>query len=93
LELDHKCRARRCVNPDHLELVTHRENILRGQTIAARRIAQTHCINGHPLSGDNLYLKPSDGGRQCKRCAAIASLDYYYRVRKQQIKEKKLCQT
>lgn len=36
LEFDHLCRNRGCVNPEHLELVTHRENILRGDTICSR---------------------------------------------------------
>lgn len=47
LELDHLCRNRKCVNPDHLEPVTHRENILRGVGTAASRARQTHCKHGH----------------------------------------------
>lgn len=39
LELDHLCRNRGCVRPDHMELVTHRENLMRGDTIIARRTA------------------------------------------------------
>lgn len=48
LELDHLCRVRSCVNPDHLEVVTHRENLLRGNGIPARNAAKVACLNGHP---------------------------------------------
>jgi hypothetical protein len=53
-ELDHVrargCTHRDCVNPDHLEPVTHRQNLLRGDTFVARQMAQTHCKRGHPFS-------------------------------------------
>ena len=65
LELDHLCRNRLCVNPDHLEAVTHQENISRG--LGARR---THCPYGHPLSGTNLRLG-KDGHRYCKACCRL----------------------
>lgn len=51
LQIDHKCRVRICCNPDHLEPVTCRENLLRGQTFTARLAARTHCDKGHPLDG------------------------------------------
>lgn len=49
LVLDHLCRNRACCNPDHLEPVTNRENVLRGISPAAVRAKQAHCIHGHPL--------------------------------------------
>jgi hypothetical protein len=55
LELDHLCRVRHCVNPDHLEAVTARVNQLRGEGPQAQHARQTHCIRGHPLSGSNVY--------------------------------------
>jgi hypothetical protein len=70
-EPDHKCRNTLCVNPDHLEKVTRRENVLRGTSFAASNALKTRCPKGHPLSGDNLYNRPDrpEGrGRQCLKC-------------------------
>jgi hypothetical protein len=73
LQLDHLCKVRACCNPDHLEPVTCRENLLRGDTITASQVAQTHCKNGHPLSGDNLYARPDRvNGRDCRTCRSAA---------------------
>lgn len=69
LELDHRCRNRLCVNPAHLEVVTHRTNSLRGNNPCSRNAAKTHCINGHPFNGDNLAIYKR--GRHCRACAHI----------------------
>ena len=66
LELDHLCRNHSCVNPDHLEAVTHRENILRGETLQAINARKTHCIQGHEFTPENTYQDKSY--RQCKIC-------------------------
>lgn len=73
LELDHKCRVRLCVNPEHMEPVTRRENIRRGVAPIARQMMQTHCIRGHPLFGDNLYTYRTRYGfaRKCKACKQL----------------------
>jgi hypothetical protein len=67
LQLDHLCRNRRCVNPDHVEIVTNRINALRGFGVSGINARQTHCIHGHPFDEANTYYKP-DGGRQCRAC-------------------------
>lgn len=76
---DRGCRYRDCINPEHLEAVTNRTNILRGNSPAANQARQTHCKNGHLLAGDNLskhnlrvYRK-----RVCQICLNARSLEYY----------------
>lgn len=67
LTIDHLCRNRRCVNPEHLQVVTYRTNLLRGDTITARHAAATTCPQGHPYSEINTYVHP-EGERVCRTC-------------------------
>lgn len=73
-ELDHLCRNRACVNPAHLEQVTHRVNLMRGETLARRNAEKTHCPQGHPYSGDNLAIYRHASGKNkgthriCRMC-------------------------
>ena len=82
LELDHLCRVRHCVNPDHLEAVSGDENIRRGISLAAINARKTHCKLGHPLSGDNLYLRPDGMGRQCLVCKSATFKGWYEKSKK-----------
>lgn len=87
LELDHLCHTeavardecpggpdclhRRCINPDHLEPVTHHENALRGQAMknGENQRCKTHCAQGHEFTEENIYRPPKrPNERMCKTC-------------------------
>lgn len=67
LGLDHLCRVPSCVNPWHLEPVTQRENLLRGDTIPAKHAALTHCPRGHAYDEANTR-RDKLGKRYCRAC-------------------------
>ena len=77
LQVDHLCRNRSCVNPEHMEIVTRKENILRGQSLPAKCSRLTHCPRGHEYNEQNTYLwigkegtkNSGKVGRQCRICA------------------------
>lgn len=72
LVIDHLCRNRSCVNPHHMEVVTNRENVLRGEGHTAVNARKTHCNAGHELAPDNINTVTFErrGERHCKQCAA-----------------------
>lgn len=70
LTLDHLCRNTKCVNPAHLEVVTMRENILRGGSPTAVNAQKTYCARGHELTPANTKVRKHLGSdyRQCRAC-------------------------
>lgn len=74
LQIDHLCRVRHCVRPEHMEAVTQTENVRRGvsgEVNGARQLAKTHCPHGHPYSGENLYVN-TKGQRVCRTCQRLS---------------------
>lgn len=66
LTLDHLCRTRRCVRPEHLEAVSLKTNILRGAAPSAINARKTECNRGHVFNEANTYAFRSN--RQCRLC-------------------------
>ena len=85
LTLDHLCLTKSCVNPAHLEPVSAAENTRRQwrdglANAGVRQREKTQCVNGHPFSTENTYVKPS-GERSCRTCRRAQDIEY--RRRKQ----------
>jgi len=68
LQIDHLCRVRACCNPEHLEPVTLKVNVLRSENFAATYAKATHCSQGHEFTPENTYIRPGRGGRDCNEC-------------------------
>ena len=76
MQIDHLCRNRLCVNIDHLEAVSHAENILRGSGFSARNARKTHCVRGHEFTPENTMVRPS-GARTCRACYRLVAKARY----------------
>ena len=85
LTIDHLCRNRSCVRPDHLEVVTPIENTLRGVSPPSKNRRKSRCVNGHEFTESNTYRPPNNQARrECRACkdlrnkmraASFAALD------------------
>lgn len=71
--VDHLCGVKCCVNPAHLELVSSRENLLRGDTAASRNVVKTTCVRGHLLAGENVYTH--NRKRYCNKCRQVRRME------------------
>lgn len=89
MQIDHICRVRSCVNPDHLRVVTPRQNTLENSlSPSALNAAKTHCSRGHPLSGDNLIIErpgPTQTRRSCRSCQRDAQRTKYSNRRERKV--------
>lgn len=72
LVLDHLCRVRNCVRPEHLEPVTNAENVRRGRNACRDK---TECKHGHPFDEDNTRYTRS-GRRVCRTCHRLNTRKY-----------------
>lgn len=72
LEIDHLCRNRACCNPEHLEAVTHKVNMARGEMYNG---VKTHCKWGHEFTQENTKIS-SDGRRVCVQCLRARAQRY-----------------
>lgn len=75
LELDHLCKTPACVNPDHLDLVTHAENVRRGDSPPAQNARRDKCAYGHE------YEMAPWGRRTCRICDRRRAAERYARLR------------
>lgn len=75
--LDHLCRYRACVNPGHLESVSNRENVMRGEAPSVKLHYANTCKQGHSLS--DAYQPPSRTGVECKTCMTLRNRATYER--------------
>lgn len=74
--LDHLCKNRLCVNPDHLEIVSLVENVMRGNSQHAKNARKTHCKHGHEFTTENTYIHPTRGSRLCRECRKVNHKKY-----------------
>jgi hypothetical protein len=65
------CTSTLCVNPAHLEVVTMKVNILRGDSVCALNARKTHCVHGHPFDKVNTTVNKQTGSRGCRICAKL----------------------
>lgn len=76
MHLDHfVCSNPQCCNPDHLKVVTPRENVLRAEAgPSAVNARKAECVNGHPFTPENTYSRPDGRGKDCRLCRRMRAV-------------------
>lgn len=69
LVLNHKCNNPPCINPDHMEVMTQKENNLISDSLTAVNAKKTHCLNGHEFTPENTGVYTKTGWRYCRTCS------------------------
>jgi len=78
LQIDHLCRNRTCVNPEHLEQVTPKVNNHRGNPSWKQEAARTSCPQGHAYTESNTIISKKKYSRNCRKCAYARNLKRYH---------------
>lgn len=80
-EVNHKCYTRACCNPMHLDLKTHKQNMLdpHAQSPSSVNSRKTHCNQGHEFTPENTYVGDGVGRRRCRACNALRQREFHAR--------------
>lgn len=83
LVIDHLCNTPSCVNPNHLNATTQKENVLRSNGLSAKNARKTHCPQGHPYDEINTSVSKTNGSRTCRKCSIAKTKKYRLKMANQ----------
>jgi len=77
LHIDHLCRNRGCVNPEHLEPVKQGENLRRGEHVNQNKF-KTHCVHGHEFNEKNTMIRRRPNRKPSRECLVCLRTRYNF---------------